>query len=482
MIKEIPKSFSGVLRYDTDIGICWPFFHVSENLITLIPDSSECRKAFVTTESTNKNESAEESNDNCAGRRDWLFGFTQNGYSVAFCKPNNFNFFITSPVNLGTATFRTPIILQTTVPEDVDLHTFDAIEFRGGIVDLLHLSGRAVVENYEEKRIDFCDEETFTACYTVNVDGEVFDVTYTVDVRYISDSGKVPDLRNNICSVLRFNFSVERLVQEFVKYYNYALQLFRFCTRHMNLGFEVRLYRSIDGNVKTILTKIKDGYDDYANHLLNLNKVIRFEFLGTKFPQLFKLLNEETTAPSLLFLPKRNSESGYVFYTNVTDICVALEREFDLSENELTGPLKDQAMDLAKELNTIIDKSKYDIAVKNKAKGLINGNLPDFKPSLRQKMVTLYDEFTTPMKCITEPKLHVECGIAKTYTDKEFKTLMNKFIKIRNSSAHSGVVWNEGIEIYVNLQLLVYFNILKRAGYTVDESQMVLSFLFGHMF
>ena len=97
-------------------------------------------------------------------------------------------------------------------------------------------------------------------------------------------------------------------------------------------------------------------------------------------------------------------------------------------------------------------------------------------------MVTLYDEFTTPMKSVTEPELHVEWGITKTYTDKEFKTLMNKFKKIRNSTAHSGVVWNEGVEIYPYLQLMVYFNILKRAGYTVDESQKVLSHLFGHMF
>lgn len=76
----------------------------------------------------------------------------------------------------------------------------------------------------------------------------------------------------------------------------------------------------------------------------------------------------------------------------------------------------------------------------------------------------------------------VEWGITKTYTDKEFKILMNKFKEIRNSTEHSGAVRNKGVDIYPYLQLMVYFNILKRAGYTVDESQRILGHLFGHMF
>ena len=76
LIKEIQKSFSGILRYESDIGICWPFFHVSENLITLIPDSLECREAFATTESTDENESAEERNNNHANsiNKYWCHG------------------------------------------------------------------------------------------------------------------------------------------------------------------------------------------------------------------------------------------------------------------------------------------------------------------------------------------------------------------------------------------------------------------------
>ena len=421
-----------------------------------------------------------------AGNEDdkWLFGLSESGFSVAFYKPAGLQVHISAPVDIGKASFKTPVILQSTSPDIVDLSTFDVIEFRGGIMDLLQLPGKAVDEKYfKEKRIEFRDKEAFTTTFPVYVNGESFEVIYTVSLSdYSTETGMIPDLRKNIHSALRFRFFQEQPIWKFKTYYWYALQLFQFCTRRLNIGFEVRLYKKVNGRTYTIITKVKDGFDDYANDVLNFSQIIRFDFLGDKFPQLFKLLNEEETQPSLLFLPKRNNEANSILYTNVTDICVALEIEGDFAKAELLKTIREEAKALAVELNKLIDASQYDVSVKDKAKGIINGNLPEMKLSLREKIFALYDEFAEPMKNITEQVSHVECGFTRAYTDEDFKKLIRKFTKIRNLAAHAGVSWNEGYEIYGHLQLIVYFSILKRAGYTIEESQQILYQLFGHLF
>ena len=475
MNKQIRKDFGGILKFEQQGILHNAHFRVHDDLVLLLPDSIECRKAIYDSSMSAKAGNEEDK---------WLFGLTESGYSVAFYKPAGLQVHISAPVDLGKASFKTPVILQSTSPDIVDLSTFDVIEFRGGIMDLLQFPGKAVDEKYfREKRIEFRDKETFTTTFPVYVNGESFDVTYTVSLSdYSTETGMVPDLRKNIHSALQFHFSQEQPIRKFKTYYGYALQLFQFCTRRLNVGFEVRLYKKVKDRPHTIVTRVKDGYDDYANDVLYFSQIIRFDFLGDKFPQLFKLLNEEGTQPSLLFLPKRNNEANSILYTNITDICVALETESDFAKANLLKTIREEAKALAVELTKLIDASQYDVSVKDKAKGIINGNLPEMKLSLREKIFSLYDEFAEPMKFITEPAFRTEHGITKSYTDKDFKKLIRKFIKIRNLAAHAGFSWNEGYEIYGHLQLIVYFSILKRSGYTIEESQKILYQLFVHLF
>ena len=130
------------------------------------------------------------------------------------------------------------------------------------------------------------------------------------------------------------------------------------------------------------MTKIRDGFDDYAENSLNIMQVIRFDLLNEKFPKLFKLINEDATRPYLQFLTKRNKHIGYILYTDVPDICVALEREYEFLEKDLIEGMNTEGKELAKELKKVIENSKYSDYVKNKAKNLISGVLPHLQPSL----------------------------------------------------------------------------------------------------
>ena len=104
---------------------------------------------------------------------------------------------------------------------------------------------------------------------------------------------------------------------------------------------------------------------------------------------------------------------------------------------------------------------------------------------MKEKINTLIDEFFEPMKSIFEKSLcieHVKYEITKSYTIDEMKNMIIQFIKMRNLVSHAEIVWNEGRDIFPHLQLLVYFSVLKRSGYTIDESKCILSYMFNGKF
>ncbi len=92
----------------------------------------------------------------------------------------------------------------------------------------------------------------------------------------------------------------------------------------------------------------KDAFDDLAQDVLECVRVIQLLQLGDKLPSLFKLLNEKHSEPNLLFLPEKNK----IKYTDVTDLCSSLEREYAYSgiDNRTQHDIE-----LAKELRESID-------------------------------------------------------------------------------------------------------------------------------
>lgn len=473
MDNKIKKSFSGILDFPMSDEIFPFFFHVNGDFVTLIPSTERFKDEFY------KNIEKYNSNENKDGI--WYYGFSENGQSVAFFNPSRLSFSMTFPVNLGAARFHSPIIFQSTSTRNIKLDTFNIIEFRGGVIDSLYMPSIALDEKYVEKCIEFKEQESYTKKYAVNVNGESFEIIYTISaLAFVMETGKIPDLRNNIHSILRFRFSTAQPASKFGKYFTYALKFFQFCSGSINIGFDVRLYKTDTMPfTTTVLTRVFDGFDDYANDNINFMKVINFPQLEDKLPRLFELLNEKDTEPYMMFLPKRNKDIGRIHYTDVTDLCVSLEREFDFIKKEAIKEDREQAKDLAKNLNKFIDSNTCSDYVKQKAKNIINGNLPALRPTLREKIKSLYDDYSEIVNRLSDLSLR---GGKKPLTKEEFKRMINRFTDIRNSTSHAGIVWNEGINIFYHLELIVYLNVLKRAGYLPEESQNILMNLFERKF
>ncbi len=203
--------------------------------------------------------------------------------------------------------------------------------------------------------------------------------------------------------------------------------------------------------------------------------------MGEKISVLFKNLNETDTQPHLLFLPQSNKSCSSISYTQVSDICVAFQREYDLSELE-SGEVENSSNEiynLCKELIEKIDETEFNSDLKNRAKGIV-GQLK--RPTIKMMIFCIYSSYEKGLKQITERTEHINLGISKSYTPDAFKQQISHFVDIRNKVAHVGILWNDGIEIYLHLKILIYFSILKRSSYSLEESTSMISYLFGRFF
>lgn len=120
---------------------------------------------------------------------------------MAFLKKTALKSSLLAPVDMGTARFYTPIIVQNTVPNGIDLRIFNAIEFRGRIIDILHIPTLMIDEDYENRSIKFRNKDDFTKEYIVEVNGEDITISYSIDSDDLEmNVDKIPDLRDAIHS------------------------------------------------------------------------------------------------------------------------------------------------------------------------------------------------------------------------------------------------------------------------------------------
>ena len=470
MDEMIPDNFSGILGI---YSCCDSFFSLNNGKVTVIPRTMECRNIII-----NPHKFKHIKTDS-----QWLYGISEDNKKIAFLKRQPFSKRISSPLNLGTAYFFTPLIVKG------DAMSFDAIEFRGGIVDILHNPDIAVdvnincMENFNAAVV-WRGRDYFTRSYDAEINGEKINITCSVDTLRRREAGKVPDIKRDIHSYVRFSFETVHDLDDILKYYSYAVTLFQFCVGALNVRFETVLYNKESGNSHVKI--ISDGFTDCASERLNFMNVIRLFMLGDKLPALLKILNEEKTSPKLLFLPDSNTKASVVSYSAVSDLCSSIEREYSLSEDTSREQQKQQAKILADEIIAFIDSEKYKdypSAVKDKAKNLLASNLKAFSPSLKEKFIFLYDKFGMCMRKITEQGNHDEYGICRFYSDDEFRRLIGKFVQMRNTSSHSKIKWDdEALNIFVHLKILVYFNILSRSGFNIEDSAAILSWLYGRYF
>lgn len=469
----IEDSFTGILNLSNS-ETSNAFFSINGNLVTLLPLSEECGKAIDRLSGMDGKGPADDS-------KQWFYGFADDNTNVAILRNSRMRCRLTSGYNMKAAQFRTPLIVKSTAAgTNIDLSTFDTIEFYGGIVDILHNPDRAIC--HKENTISLVSPDNYTERYDVDINGEHFEVEYSISTTGLClELGKLPDLRNTVHSVLRFNFRLPVRLEDIEKYYSYAMSLFQFCSGRLNVCSDVRIYKNNVGG-RPILLRLKDGFDDYADDL-DITKVIRFSCLGEHLPNLLKLLNEKGKAPYLNFLPKRNKDINNILYTDVNDICIAFEIEYSHTERYTSREEKKAAKELAETLIGIVDnKEDCPDVVRNKAKAILNTQLKGYVPPLKEKIAYICKLYYEPVKSITEPPGHDALGITKFYSSEEFEKKITKFVDIRNSASHARIDWNDGVKIFYHLKLYIYFSILVRSGIAPEITANILSWMYGWLF
>ena len=472
MKNTIADSFTGVINIGSSDSYN-AFFNVNGNIVKLLPLTKECGDTVYRLSGMDGKGQVDDS-------KQWLYGFTEDNCSVAILKKSRLSVRLTSGYDMRTAQFYTPLIAKSTAPgKNVDLSTFDAIEFYGGIMDIIHNPDQAI--KWNSNTIVFTNPDNYTRKYDIEINGEHFEVMYSISTEGLSmDMGKPPDLRGTVHSILKFNFRSPRMLMDIEKYYSYAMSLFQFCTGRLNVCSEVRLYKKdVD---RPILLRLNDGFDDYANNL-NFTEVIRLGYLDEFLPRLLKLLNEDSTRPHLEFLPKRNKDVNNIMYANVNNLCIAFEIEYSRTMATSLEEERDAAKKLTEVLIEVIDKwEDCPELVKNKARAILNSQLKDFTPSLKEKITYICELYHEHVMPLTEQPGHDSLGISTFYSSEEYQKKIAKFVKIRNSASHSKITWNDGVDIFYHLKLYIYFSILTRTGIPPQSITAMLSWMFGRLF
>lgn len=248
----------------------------------------------------------------------------------------------------------------------------------------------------------------------------------------------------------------------------YAKNLITFCTLAQNITFDIVLYQKWMKKIgeKLIPTYneynvyFNDYYDNYIDEKLTFLNVINLYQLHQHLPEMMKLLNEDDLKPYLEFLPKTNKYFDRILYTNIIDICTAVDREYARNNFEKNAEDQEQAKVLTKELLKFIKAYNCNEAVKTKASNILGSQLQAFSPSLKVKFIALSEKY------IEDPvKL------------KQIKDHIGQLVKLRNDFAHVGfdrVTWNEGTNIYRDIVELVYHSILSRAGFADDDIYRIM--------
>lgn len=471
MTKGIANCFCGVLDLLESGKDFDSHFSVDGNVVTIMPLKKE---AYHKVSELSYNDGSNE-------RDHWIYGYAEDNSAIAILQNTYLKHRFSTEINLSAAKFFSPLIIKGSTSKITNVKTFDVIEFYGGIMDKLHAPDLAVKSDFNNRVIKFTDPTSYTSKYDITLDKIHLQVVYTIKTLNSKEIGSVPDLKDSIHSVLRFEFDTPQSLDALQKYYFYAMNLFQFCTGRLNVYTEIRLYNKQSGD--PIFVKLIDGFSNFANDVINYAHVIQLKVLGEKLPELLQLLNDEDEMPYLLFLPSRNENANKVFYTDMNDLCVAFEREYSKQENEISEDKKKAARELSERLTKDIDSfENCPDDVKRKAKNIINAQLKAFSPSLKEKILFLFKKYYKELKSITEIENHNVYGITEFYTDDVFEKMIGQFIEIRNKASHAGVQWNDGIKIFPHLKILVYCSILGRAGFTAVEISSMLGSLFGWQF
>lgn len=452
------RCISGIINVES-IGVSCSFM-VEDFVVTLIPQQDPESKYKL-------RQWAEQIDEN--DRIEWISGITSENKFIHIARRLRGGYRFGSGIDIGAINFFSPVIIEYIDSSCKAYNGFCGIDFIGGDINLVYPPDKAIDYTKEPYGIQYTAPHTYTNNYDIELNEEQFRLIKTIDTHYVMSLGKIVDLPKNIKSKLRIEFDQEKQFDDLLKYYGYIRNLITFLTRMSTNMFQVKLLTkdSIDG---------QEYYKDFANvrlygdsssdhsDILTIQDVLTLDDIGNGIVELFKILNHDDEMPNLLFLPDNLKERGFIKYTQIVDICSAIEIEYKLGRiQQENNDLKTKAKDLAKEINAFVDSIDTDNLLKEKAKSIIGSGLKNYSPSLREKIKLLYNSHKDGLELIIKDHPWLP-----NFTDEIFYRYIKQFTEMRNRTAHQKMCWNGGEVIYIHIMILLYLSIFERANIPRD--------------
>ena len=400
---------------------------------------------------------------------EWLSGVTSDNKLIHIARRLRGGYRSGSGIDIGAINFFSPIIIEYKDSLPRENNGFYGIEFIGGDVNLVYPPDKAINYTKEPYGIEYKDPESYTNIYNIELNKENFRLIKTIDAHYVRARGQIVNLSKNIKSKLRIEFDTEKPFDELLTFYGYVRNLITFLTRISNNEFEVKLLTKTSFEEKQYyedfaIVKFYGDFSSRNSELLIVQDVLQLDDIGDGIVDLFKLLNSDDKMPNLLFLPNNIEDRSFIKYTQIVDICSAIEIEYKLGRiQQENNDLKTKAKDLAKEINAFVDSIDTDNLLKEKAKSIIGSGLKNYSPSLREKIKLLYNSHKDGLELIIKDHPWLP-----NFTDEIFYRYIKQFTEMRNRTAHQKMCWNGGEVIYIHIMILLYLSIFERANIPRD--------------
>ena len=362
-----------------------------------------------------------------------------------------------------------------------DLNGFTAIDFSGEAVDSI-LNPKAIIDRQHGlgNRIEWKANSEVAKSFSTSISGHKCQLIFTV----VSDQFFSSLDRNTIATlktIMRIEFEERQSTDKIIDCWRAACYFLSFCTGCFNVtDLQIGLWDTDD----CIGTQ---PWHSTIDCFINSQKIESVHFeedpyyrfliasLGDKTGNVFSILNNDETKPSIGFLRKTNDDV-MVDRDKIRDLCTAFEVEFEYQKGQikdvnielLVGRLKETVKTFRSENPTSISERDY---------GYIFGTLNFISMPARKKIGYIYQKYSS---MIDERIKHHAYGIdvSPEKTEEDIGWL----VKSRNNITHSTGISEDAIPnaIFARLKIAVYCSVLERAGYSLDEIKVVLNMYFKY--
>lgn len=413
----------------------------------------------------------------------YIYGRDENLYQIAMLfQPSK-----QSHSYIGKSFFAPIIIKSKGNTEDFfkalskDWNQYDAITFSGGIINALYnpkLSALRmntskdikdrIVNNDGARSIEIKPFKEYTHSKKLKINGQKADMILSVSQSGGEDNLNTTDL-GSLKSFIQLQFDNP---QEFITIHQHMKvikKMLALLSKQNNIDFDLSLKQRLqDGKfIETGICKIFVDNEDFYKP--QSHQTIKIMTLFDKLPGLISNICNDSVDSLLMVLPDRNKNAKRISITNVQELCIALEVEYEhcgeskRSNDILINSLKKTIK------QTIIgfEENNPDIAVYKQT--TISNAFQYLDYTLRDRIFHLYNNHKEAIEQIVKKQKLPEISLDS----------IRKFVDLRNKRTHNGNIdLGNGYEIYTPLLALVYACLLKRSGVTECHIKEVLYCMF----